>query len=222
MSKTRGSSRTPKKSGYSRRDFVRQAGVAGAAGAVYWVAPLVGAPVQPAVDRLAIVSAMGEALIPSAPGDPGYRELEPHGITEEVIKALSALSDESLETLNLSSMDRFGGKTFVLLSEKERAQYLTAIIDGEAFTDVSTLAKLQLTYKMVRVRVLTVYYQNFPENLVPKNNHGMPMKQDLHQISNPNSKDLVTGWDVANYPGPVTWEEEEQLRARMKGILWEE
>ena len=107
------------------------------------------------------------------------------------------------------------------LEEKEREKYLKAIIGGESFVDKGMLLKLQTAYKMLRLRILTVYYQNFPENRVPKDARGVPTTQDLHQISNPNTRELVTGWDVANYPGPVTWEEEERLRARMKNILWE-
>ena len=70
---------------------------------------------------------------------------------------------------------------------------------------------------------MTVYYQNFPENRVPKDKNGIPLASavDQHGIVNPNTTKLVTGWDVAGYPGPVRWEEEEQLRARMKKISWE-
>ncbi|MBI4463424.1 MAG: GMC family oxidoreductase, partial [Acidobacteria bacterium] len=39
---------------------------------------------------------------------------------------------------------------------------------------------------------------------------------DTHQITNPNTKQLVTGWDVAGFKGPMEWEEEEQRRAMMK------
>ena len=48
--------------------------------------PTVGSLVEPAIERLAVVSAMGDALIPSAPGDPGYKDLEAHGISQEVLK----------------------------------------------------------------------------------------------------------------------------------------
>jgi hypothetical protein len=205
-------------SGLSRREFVKQAS---AASAVYWVPPTVGALAEPAVERLAIVSAMGDALIPSAAGDPGYKDLEAHGISQEVLKGLQGLSDDLLGALNQSSQGLFEGKSLVELEDKEREKYLKAIIGGESFVDKGMLLKLQTAYKMLRLRILTVYYQNFPENRVPKDARGVPTTQDLHQISNPNTRELVTGWDVANYPGPVTWEEEERLRARMKNILWE-
>ncbi len=205
-------------SGLSRREFVKQAG---AASAVYWVPPGVGSLAEPAVQRLAIVSAMGDALIPSAAGDPGYQDLEAYGISQEVLKGLQGLSDDLLGALNRSSQGLFEGKSLVELEEKERERYLKAIIGGESFVDQGTLLKLQTAYKMLRLRILTVYYQNFTENRVPKDARGVPTTQDPHQISNPNTRELVTGWDVANYPGPVTWEEEERLRARMKNILWE-
>jgi hypothetical protein len=205
-------------SGLSRREFVKQAG---AASAVYWVPPTVGTLAEPALQRLAIVSALGDALIPSAPGDPGYRDLEAHGISQEVLKGLQGLSDDLLGALNRSSQELFEGKNLVDLEEKEREKYLKAIIGGQSFVDQGTLLKLQTAYKLLRLRILTVYYQNFPENRVPKDARGVPTTPDPHQISNPNTRELVTGWDVANYPGPVTWQEEEKLRARMKNILWE-
>ncbi len=218
MSESKKNRSAQSESGLSRREFVKQAG---AASAVYWVPPTVGSLAEPAVQRLAIVSAMGDALIPSAAGDPGYKDLEAHGISQEVLKGLQGLSDDLLGALNQSSQGLFEGKSLVELEDKEREKYLKAIIGGESFVDKGMLLKLQTAYKMLRLRILTVYYQNFPENRVPKDARGVPTTQDLHQISNPNTRELVTGWDVANYPGPVTWEEEERLRARMKNILWE-
>ena len=99
----------------SRRDFVKQAS---AASAVYWVPPTVGSLAEPAIERLAVVSAMGDALIPSAPGDPGYKDLEAHGISQEVLKGLQGLSDDLLGALNQSSQDLFDGKKMVDLDEK--------------------------------------------------------------------------------------------------------
>jgi hypothetical protein len=218
MSERKKSDRSRQESELSRRDFVKQAG---AAGAVYWMGVPVAARPQAALDRLAIVSAMGDALIPSAAGDPGYRDLESHGISREVLKGLSALNDEMLEGFNRGSRELLEGKNFVDLSEKEREQYLKAVISGRGFQGAGTALKLQAVYGALRLRILTVYYQNFPENRVPKDERGVPTGNDLHQINNPNTRELVTGWDVANYPGPVTWEEEERLRARMKNILWE-
>lgn len=218
MNESKNKQDTQNENRLSRRDFVKQAS---AASAVYWVPPTVGSLAEPAIERLAVVSAMGDALIPSAPGDPGYKDLEAHGISQEVLKGIQGLSDDLLGSLNQSSQDLFDGKKMVDLDEKERESYLKAIIGGKSFVDKGTLFKLQTTYKMLRLRILTVYYQNFPENVVPKDSRGVPITKDPHQISNPNTQKLVTGWDVANYPGPVTWEEEERLRARMKNIFWE-
>jgi hypothetical protein len=33
---------------------------------------------------------------------------------------------------------------------------------------------------------------------------------------------LVTGWDIAGFAGPLSWEEEEERRAKYKKINWEE
>jgi choline dehydrogenase-like flavoprotein len=47
---------------------------------------------------------------------------------------------------------------------------------------------------------------------------------DTHQAFNPNTKELVTGLDIAGYRGPLEWEEEESQRAVMKAQLlyWQE
>lgn len=211
--------RTPKRRRFSRREFVRRVS---AAGALYWIVPAPAASAAPVLDRSAIVSAVGRVLIPSAADDPGYRELEPHGITAEVLNGLSALRPNLLETWNESSGALFGGKRFLQLNEEESTHYLTSIISGELPADPGTLTRLRSVYKLLRARIFSVYYQNFPENRVLKDGRGLPLAADEHQISNPNSKNLVTGWDVANYPGPVTWDEEERLRARMKVIRWDE
>lgn len=207
----------------SRRSFVKQTTLAG--GALFVSVPHAWGSSLQAVDRSSIVSALGDTLIPSGPGDPGYKDLEPHGITEEVLKGLSAVSDETLEEFNQGSMKLFDGKSFLELSATLRADYLGAIVSGKDLgSDPEMLAKIRSVYRAVRLRVLTVYYQNFPENRVPMDRAGIPLPgaRDAHDIVNPNTRGLVTGWDIAGYPGPVEWEEEEQLRARMKTIRWEE
>jgi hypothetical protein len=206
----------------SRRSFVKRTTLAAAL--------FVGFPTdwseaqEKAAGRSAIVAALGDTLIPSAPRDPGYKDLEPHGITEEVLKGLSSLDDATLEAFDDGSKKLFGGKTFVDLTPLQRAEYLKAVIAGDRFKDeAETLTKAQAVYGAVRLQVMTVYYQNYPENRVPKDKNGIPLPSvvDAHGIVNPNTTKLVTGWDVAGYPGPVRWEEEEQLRARMKKISWE-
>ena len=39
------------------------------------------------------------------------------------------------------------------------------------------------------------------------------------RIVNPNTQQLVTGWDVAGFPGPLSWDEETR-RAKWKKIRW--
>ncbi len=65
-------------------------------------------------------------------------------------------------------------------------------------------------YDQTREAVFTVYYQNFPEDHWPRDAKRVPLLRagDEHQITNPSTPDIVTGWDVAGYAGPLTWEEE--------------
>jgi len=46
-----------------------------------------------------VVSALGGLLIPSAPGDPGYKDLEQYGITDYVLNKLK-LTDEMVDAFN--------------------------------------------------------------------------------------------------------------------------
>ena len=205
----------------SRRDFLKTASVAAAMAAVVGSAtPLVAAP----ADRKAVVAALGDTLIPSDPGDPGYKDLESHGITDEVLKALPGVSDADATLFNEKSKDKFGGKTFVELSEAQRGEYLKAVIEGGASSDAKELETLRRVYRNTRRRVLTLYYSNFPEDKWPRDKNGMPILKpgDLHQITNPNTKQLVTGWDQTGFFGPLTWEEEERRRNMMKKIHWHE
>ena len=137
---------------------------------------------------------------------------------------LQGVTDAELQTFNASSGSLFGGKAFLELGEEQRAEYLNAIIDGQKIADKKVLATLQKVYRLYRVRVLTVFYQNFPEHKVKRDAQGMPILEpgDQHQIINPNTKNLVTGWDVANFRGPLSWEEEEARRTRFKRGHWHE
>src|SRR5262249_48176818 len=76
-------------------------------------------------------------------------------------------------------------------------------------------------YRAARGRILEVYYKNYPEHELKRNDRGELIFKpgDTHQVSDPNTKKLVTGWDVAGYAGPLTWEEEERRRAQMKQAL---
>jgi hypothetical protein len=81
---------------------------------------------------------------------------------------------------------------------------------------------LQKVFRTTRTRVFNVFYQNFPENHIARDSNKIPVVKpgELHQIINPNTKQLVTGWDVANFPGPLSWDEEEARRAKWKKIRW--
>ncbi|MBI2816810.1 MAG: GMC family oxidoreductase [Acidobacteria bacterium] len=185
-------------------------------------------------DRTAVVSALGNTLIPSAAGDPGYKHLEPYGITKEVLKNLAELSDADLRMFNENSKSLFEGQSFLGLDEKRRADYVRLIIDGSKFQDKSVLNTLQDTYRTIRRSIVRLFYSNFPENNWPRDSSGIPDLKplgwdngipllkpgDLHQITNPNTKQLVTGWDIARKTGTFSWEEEEEKRKYYEKLDW--
>ena len=200
----------------SRREFVKGtlAGTVALAGASSGALAMAAAPANLRHD---VTAALGDLFIPSAAGDPGYKDLEPHGITDYVLKNLR-VADSMVEEFNNASKPFFQGKTFLELDWKQRAQYLETIIDGSKISDAKLRTQLQALYRASRARILTVYYQNYPEHEAKRNARGEPILRpgDYHQITNPNTKQIVTGWDVAGFKGPMEWEEEEQRRAMMK------
>ncbi len=212
-----------KKKDVSRRDFLKTTGLGAAAipGAAVLSEQ---AQAQTTVDRSAVVAALGDTIIPSDPGDPGYKTLEPYNITAEVMKGLTGISDDNLAAFNNSSASFFQGKTFLELSEDQRADYLRLIIDGNRIADQQLRGQLQSVYRLGRIRVLSIYYQNYPEHRIPRDANDVPILPpgDTHQITNPNTSRLTTGWDVAGFRGPLTWEEEERRRAYYKTIDWKE
>src|SRR5262249_3545545 len=159
--------------------------------------------------------------VPSAAGDPGYKELEAHGVTEYVMKEFPTAE---IDGFNTAAQQFFEGKAFVNLDEKQREKYLSMIVDGKDISDAELRTKLQAFYRASRARILKVYYSNYPLNEVKRNAEGEAILHpgDVHQISNPNvwkDKKLVTGWDIAGFKGPLGWEEEEQLRAHAKKTI---
>ncbi len=143
------------KGNFTRRDFLKTVGAATGAAAVAGPVQTLqgqGAP----VGRHAIVAALGDTLIPSDPGNPGYKDLEPYKITEEVLKALPGASDAALQLLNERTKEKFGGKTFLELAEPQRAQFLHQIIDGTAVSDARELETLRRVYRITRRRVVTL------------------------------------------------------------------
>ena len=197
---------------HSRRDFIK-ATTLGAGGLLLASGQLHAA--ADVGDRLTILNALCETIIPSRPGDPSFKDLEPHGITEEVNKALRPLKDEAFIRFNDASKPFFGGRTFVALPEDERARFLRMLIKGEEITDKSVFR----VYKYARMTALKVFYSNFPEHRVARDANGIPVG-DAHQITTPNTTQLKTGWDVANYRGPLTWAQEERLRAEAQKVHW--
>lgn len=171
-------------------------------------------------ERLKILAALGETIVPSDPGDPGFKELEPHGITEEVNKMLRPLKDAVFAKFNEASRPFFQNRTFVELTESERAEFLKKVAAGKEIADPA----VRRVYKFARLTVLRVFYSNFPEHKIVRDVKGIPILRpgdgEAHQITVPNTKTLVTGWDVAGYRGPLTWEQEEQLRTAVQKIHW--
>ncbi len=202
----------------SRREFVKQtvAGTAILAGASSGVmGAAAAAPMDP---HKQIISALGTLYVPSKAGDPGYKELEAHGISDYVLQEFPTAE---IDGFNSGSQQFFDGKAFLDLDDKQREQYLTLIADGKGISDAELRAKLQGFYRASRNRILKVYYSNYPLNEVKRNPEGEAILHpgDTHQISNPNvwkDKKLVTGWDIAGFKGPLGWEEEEQIRAQAK------
>ena len=208
----------------TRRDFLKTTGLgtAAAAASLGVAEKASGQSPAPAVDRAAVVAAMGDTLIPSDPGDPGYKTLEPFNITAEVLKGMP-VTDEELGLFNSQAAGLYSGKNFVQLSEKEREGYFDAVFSGERF-DKDTAQKLQRVLSQVREKVFQVYYKNYPEHTLPRDSKGIPILPagDTHQITNPNTARVVTGWDVAGYMDPLTWAEEERRRELVKKFDWKE
>jgi len=197
----------------TRRDFLKKTGT-GATGAAALVSLSQEQAQGADLDRTGLVSAMGDTLIPTDPGEPGYRTLEPYNITAEVLKGLR-VSDEDLAEFDEGARAKYG-RGFVELEEWERGEYFESVAEGGG--------KLEGVLMDVRRQVFTVYYGNYPEHAMARDNTGAPILApgDQHQITNPNTKQLVTGWDVAGFMGPLSWEEEERRREIVKRIDWRE
>ena len=208
----------------SRRDFLKKSALSTLV--LTAASSEVVAMAAPAADLQSdIVAALGDLFVPSAPGDPGYEDLEKYGITEYVLKNLP-LQGDVLETFNETAKQFFGGKSFLELDEKQKEQYLGYILDAQKIMDAQARTQLLAFYRAARTRILTVYYRNYPEHEVKHNPDGTIIFKpgDTHQITNLNTKEIVTGWDITGYKGPLNWEDEEQQRAYMKNrfIPWQE
>jgi choline dehydrogenase-like flavoprotein len=201
----------------SRREFVKQAAagaalLAGVSGGV-----LAGAEVT-ADPNKRIVAALGAVFIPSKTGDPGYADLESHGISDFVMQKLPAAL---LDTFNAGAQPYFDGRSFLDLNDDQRGQYVALVADGSKLTDPKQKALLQSFYRAARTRIMTVYYGNFPLEDYKPDAQGVPLTQpgDTHQVTNPDvwkPKNLVTGWNIAGYKGQPGWTEEVELRDKQK------
>ena len=202
----------------NRRHFLGKT----ALGMVALASPVKATETTTTANRLQILAALGDTLIPSEPKRPGFKSLELHGIVAETNKGLRALEDGLFATFNKSSREFFKNRTFVELEREERARFLRQIIDGTGFPDKAIHQKAQRVYKLVRIAVFRVFYSNFPDHKVVRNTRGVPILKpgDLHQITVPNTPNLTTGWDIAGYRGPLTWKQEERLRTEMRQTHW--
>jgi choline dehydrogenase-like flavoprotein len=209
----------------NRRDFLKKSGL-GTLVLTASSAELLGRAVPAADLQQTLVAALGDLFVPSAPGDPGYKDLEKYGITEYVLKNLPVGEGGLLEGFNETAKQFFGGKSFLELDEKQKEQYLELVLDEHKIADPQVRSQLLAFYRAARRRILTVYFQNYPEHEVKHNPDGTIVFKpgDTHQITNPNTKNIVTGWDITGHRGPLDWEEEQSQRKLMKKTLhhWDE
>ena len=112
------------------------------------------------------------------------------------------------------------------LDEANRAVYLEALLTGDynpvTKLDPPAFTAMQKVVKLARDRILNVFYRNFPYDQVDRDENGAPIPNQPHEIFQIKTGNLVTGWDIAGYRGPLTWEEEEERRNHFKKIRWQE
>lgn len=199
----------------SRRNFVKTAALG--VGGVVLASQKMQAAGTGKEERLKILTALGETIIPSDPGEPGYKELEPHGITEEVNKSLF-LEDQAFVKFNEASKPFFQKRAFVALNDEERTEFLKKVVQGKEITDPA----VRRVYRFTRLAVLRAFYSNFPDDKIPRDAKGIPVLRpgdgQLHQITVPKTKGL--GWSIAGYNGPQTWEQEEKMRVALQKVHW--
>lgn len=167
--------------------------------------------------------ALGDTLIPSSQESPGFKSLEPQGIAKELVSQLSSITDEQIDLFDKGSAALFG-KVFTQLNAEGRAAYLRAILANDPkLGEKAQTQKLQTVLRLTKTRVMTLFYQNFPEDRVKRDAKGNPAPRpnDTHQDFNPNTKALKTAWDTTGFGGPLSWEQEQERR-RVLGPLWAE
>lgn len=207
----------------SRRRFLKQTAT------VLTTQTLAAAPQAATAPKpLDVVAALGDAIIPTDGAlYPGYKRLEANGISTRVLdqlRRLDRVTPAHLTLLNESARS-FTGKTFLESDERGRGSYLeTLFLPAESVQstlDAATIKSLQRTLKLSRDRILTVFYRNFPNDAVDRDENGVPIPNKPHEIFDLKKINVVTGWDIAGYNGPLSWEEEEARRDRFKKILWD-
>jgi hypothetical protein len=213
----------------TRRQFLK--GTVTVLGAAVPIENLAAAPAAPAApaDPRAIVAALGDTIIPTDGARyPGYKRLEASGISTQVLNTLRHLDRVALPDLALfnTAAQPLFGKTFVELDEAGRASYVDALFTGDsnviAKLEPATATVLQRVVRLSRDRILNVFYRNFPYDHVDRDENGAPIPNQPHEIFQIKTGNLVTGWDIAGYRGPLTWEEEEERRNHFKQIRWQE
>jgi len=181
----------------------------------------------PAPQPRDIVAALGDVIIPTEGAEyPGYGRLEAQGISARVLNQLRFIDRVTPADLTLfnQSAIQYTGKSFVESDAAGRASYLEALLgDGaDAKLDAAVFQPVQRVLRLGRDRILTVFYRNFPYDTIDRDANGVPIPNKPHEIFDLKKSSLVTGWDIAGYRGPLTWDEEQQRRDRFKKILWQE
>lgn len=205
----------------TRRRFLRQTGlgILATSGAVEPVA--LAQPEPAAATPLQIVAALADTLIPTEePQYPGYRRLESFNISTFVwnqLRVVDRVTPQNLASFNEAPKATLG-KPFLELDPAGRARHL-----DQLFSETDGASVPHKVLRQARERIFAVFYRNFPYHTIDRDEKGTPIATDkLHQIINPKKSNIVTGWDIAGYRGPLSWEEEEERRARFKKIHWHE
>ncbi len=204
----------------TRRGFLKRAGVGVLAAPLGATGFSQDQPKAP--DPQAIVAALGDALIPTdEPKYPGYKRLESYGISARVwtlLRRLERVTPADMLAFNDGSKDSTG-QSFLDLDAATRSAYVETIWADSGKSQPA----LYKTLRLSRDRIFTVFYRNFPFDTIDRDDTGTPIASDKeHQIINPKKAAIATGWDIANYRGPLSWEEEQERRNRFKKIHWHE
>jgi hypothetical protein len=163
-------------------------------------------------------------LIPTAEPDyPGYRRLEAQKISEQVwnnLRRLERVTAADMQSFN-SAARAISGKTFLELDAEGRSSYFETIARQPEKLDQGVAAAVTKVFTSARRQVFTVFYRNFPFHAVDRDAAGVPIPSDAeHQIINAKKGNQPTGWDIANFGGPLSWKEEEERRARVMKFHW--